>query len=56
MSKRVQTPLTAVLLTLGLAAQSIFGQSAITNGDFETGGGANLENVTDWFDFNTGNF
>ena len=29
---------------------------SVTNGDFESGGGSNVENVTDWFDFNTGNF
>ncbi|MCE5187469.1 MAG: PEP-CTERM sorting domain-containing protein [Planctomycetaceae bacterium] len=29
---------------------------SITNGDFETGGGSNLDNVTGWFDYNPGNF
>ncbi|QDU57205.1 hypothetical protein [Aeoliella mucimassa] len=40
-----------------LAAASV-GSAAlvVTNGDFETGGGENLENVTDWSDYNTGNF
>jgi hypothetical protein len=28
----------------------------VTNGDFETGAGSNIDNVTGWFDLNTGNF
>jgi hypothetical protein len=35
------------------AAQAALG---VTNGNFETGGGNNIDNVTDWFDRNTGNF
>ena len=32
------------------------GAFSITNGDFETGGGANIQDVTAWFDNNTGGF
>ncbi len=28
----------------------------ITNGDFETGGGENISNVTGWYDYNVGGF
>ena len=57
MSRHLQQSLSlAVVLTLSVASQSALGQLVITNGDFETGGGANLENVNSWFDFNTGNF
>lgn len=35
------------------AAQAALG---VTNGNFETGGGNNIDNVTEWFDRNTGNF
>ncbi|QDU57207.1 beta strand repeat-containing protein [Aeoliella mucimassa] len=32
------------------------GTLSITNGNFENGGGANIEDVTGWFDLNNGNF
>lgn len=45
-----------VASALALITPSAFAALAITNGDFESGGGENIDNVTDWFDLNTGNF
>lgn len=53
-SNMKKTLSTAVVAAL--SASAAHAALSITNGDFETGGGANIENVTDWFDFNTGNF
>ncbi len=45
----------SLLAAVGLSAPAA-AQISITNGDFETGGGANIADVTSWFDNNTGGF
>ena len=50
---------TNYLLSAALALGAVASASAalsITNGDFETGGGNNIDNVTDWFDPSNGTF
>ena len=44
-----------ILMCVGLVSIAQ-GDLAITNGDFETGVAENVEDVTSWFEFNTGNF
>ena len=45
-----------VASALALFTPSAFAALAITNGDFETGGGDNVNDVTGWFDYSTGGF
>ncbi len=44
------------LAALSLLSPAAFGALAITNGDFETGGGNNIDDVTSWFDNSNGTF
>lgn len=46
----------ASILGVALSASAAHAALSITNGNFETGGGTNIDNVTGWFDLNTGNF
>jgi hypothetical protein len=46
----------ASILGVVLSATAAHAALSITNGNFETGGGNNIDNVTGWFDLNTGNF
>ncbi|MBN1127179.1 MAG: PEP-CTERM sorting domain-containing protein [Sedimentisphaerales bacterium] len=43
-----------VLICVGL--MSVASAFTITNGDFETGGGENIDDVTGWYDLSTGSF
>jgi hypothetical protein len=45
-----------VLLLLVCSLATANAALVVTNGDFETGGGENIDNVTGWFDDNTGSF
>ncbi len=46
-----------LLAALGMtAAGSLSAAVAVTNGDFETGGGNNIDDVTSWFDNSNGTF
>ena len=56
MSKMKQWMMIGVLCGGLCATQSALASLMVTNGDFENGGGDIYENVTDWYDFNTGNF
>ena len=46
----------AVCVLMCMCGVSMAHAFTITNGDFETGGGENISNVTGWYDFNTGGF
>ncbi len=50
------TPCLGALAALVLGTPGAFAAVALANGDFETGGGENLDNVTGWYDHNSGNF
>lgn len=46
----------APLLGVALSASAAHAALSITNGNFETGGGVNIDNVTGWFDNSNGIF
>lgn len=49
-------PLAAGLLAAALVAAPAHAALEIANGNFETGGGNHIDNVTGWFDHNSGSF
>jgi MYXO-CTERM domain-containing protein len=44
------------LSCISCLSPAAFGALILTNGDFQTGGGNNVDNVTDWLDYNSGSF
>lgn len=49
-------PLLTSIFILAIPVTSAHAALSISNGDFETGGGSNIQNVTGWFDANAGGF